>query len=288
MSDIEDLGKENFDLPNYGEPTTASSGVGVKVRKRNKKGNSKDGNDNPENSIFQWVKAEGEREGDEIKKNVDSFNPEKHSVYLKTWGCTHNSSDSEYMAGILKNVGYSITSDREKADLWILNSCTVKSPSEDHFRNEIESGKKSEKSLIVAGCVPQGKPDSEYLSGLSVIGVQQIDRVAEVAEQALQGNSVRMLGAKRENGRKLAGPKLDLPKVRRNPFVEIIPINSGCLNRCTYCKTKHARGDLASYPVEEIVSRASQAFSQGVVEIWLTSEDTGAYGRDTGDRESVV
>jgi hypothetical protein len=42
---------------------------------------------------------------------------------------------------------------------------------------------------------------------------------------------------------------LILPKVRRNPLVEIIPINSGCLNHCTYCKTKHARGALASYSI---------------------------------------
>ena len=48
------------------------------------------------------------------------------------------------------------------------------------------------------------------------------------------------------------------------------------------CKTKHARGELGSYPIEDIVARAKQSFKEGVVEIWLTSEDTGAYGRDIG------
>jgi threonylcarbamoyladenosine tRNA methylthiotransferase CDKAL1 len=64
------------------------------------------------------------------------------------------------------------------------------------------------------------------------------------------------------------GARLDLPKIRKNNLVgraivsstltfqiEIIPINTGCLNQCTYCKTKHARGDLGSYPPEEIVER---------------------------------
>ena len=55
-----------------------------------------------------------------------------------------------------------------------------------------------------------------------------------------------------------------------------------CLNHCTYCKTKHSRGNLASYYPHEIISRAIQAFEEGVVELWLTSEDTGAYGRDIG------
>lgn len=70
--------------------------------------------------------------------------------------------------------------------------------------------------------------------------------------------------------------------MRRNPLIEIIPINTGCLNECTYCKTKHARGNLGSYHVEDIVLRAQTAFAEGVKELWITSEDTGAYGRDIG------
>ena len=65
----------------------------------------------------------------------------------------------------------------------------------------------------------------------------------------ITGNSVRLLGSKRENGRKLGGAALSLPKIRKNPLIEIIPINTGCLNQCTYCKTKHARGDLGSYSI---------------------------------------
>ena len=50
-------------------------------------------------------------------------------------------------------------------------------------------------------------------------------------------------------------PSLDLPKVRRNALIEIIPISTGCLGACTYCKTKHARGHLGSYYPEVIVDR---------------------------------
>lgn len=130
--------------------------------------------------------------------------------------------------------------------------------------------------------MPQGAPKTGFLKGLSVIGVQQIDRVVEVVEETLKGNTVRFLGQKKEAGKKIGGASLALPKVRRNPLIEIIAISTGCLNQCTYCKTKHARGQLGSYPPEEIVERAKQAFEEGVVELWLTSEDTGAYGRDIG------
>ncbi|XP_055858703.1 threonylcarbamoyladenosine tRNA methylthiotransferase [Episyrphus balteatus] len=214
------------------------------------------------------------------KKIHESVIPGTQTVFVKTWGCAHNNSDSEYMAGQLAAYGYNLTNNKENADLWLLNSCTVKNPSEDTFRNEIESGMKNGKHVVVAGCVPQGAPKSEYLDGMSVIGVQQIDRVVEVVEETLKGHSVRLLQNKKVNGKRVAGAKLALPKVRKNPLIEIIAINSGCLNQCTYCKTKHARGDLASYPIDEIVERAKQAFDEGCCEIWLTSEDTGAYGRD--------
>ncbi|XP_058064869.1 threonylcarbamoyladenosine tRNA methylthiotransferase [Anopheles bellator] len=213
---------------------------------------------------------------------LDSVIPETQTIYMKTWGCAHNTSDSEYMAGQLAKYGYNLTTSKNNADLWVLNSCTVKNPSEDTFRNEIEAAHRAGKHVVVAGCVPQAAPRSDYLRGLSVVGVQQIDRVAEVVEETLKGHSVRLLQAKKVNGRKVAGPSLSLPKVRKNQFIEVIPINSGCLNACTYCKTKFARADLVSYPVQEIVDRAVQVFEEGVCEIWLTSEDTGTYGRDIG------
>ena len=107
--------------------------------------------------------------------------------------------------------------------------------------------------MIVAGCVPQGDQKSSAWDGLSVIGVQQIDRVVEVVEEALRGSTVHLF-----RNTKKDRPGLDLPKVRRNRWIEIVPINTGCLNQCTYCKTKHARGVLNSWPVDEICGRVDQ------------------------------
>ncbi|KAI9333664.1 hypothetical protein BDR26DRAFT_840175 [Obelidium mucronatum] len=274
-------------------------------------------------------KEEEEEEDDEDSKNAASlllaqgstephFLPGNAKVWVKTMGCSHNVSDGEYMAGLLSSQGYSVLfedSKKDQADLWLLNSCTVKGPSELTFINDIKKGMDAGKKVVVAGCVPQasgtvggsigrGKGKGREWDGLSVVGVQQIDRVVEVVEETLKGNVIRltkdkkvevsvdgedtmtgeMEGVQRSSGkkRKAGGAKLDLPKVRRNPFVEIIPINTGCLNQCTYCKTKHARGDLGSYSPEEIWERCESVIHEGVKEIWLTSEDTGAYGRDIG------
>lgn len=230
--------------------------------------------------VSRAIEVRNEKDDVAEKPVLESVIPGTQRIYMKTWGCAHNSSDSEYMAGQLASYGYGITTDKAEANLWLLNSCTVKNPSEDTFRNEILAAEKMGKHVVLAGCVPQAAPKSEYMQGLSIVGVQQLDRVTEVVEETLKGHSVRLLQPKKVNGKKVAGPKLALPKVRKNPLIEIIPINSGCLNACTYCKTKFARADLVSYPVEEIIERATQVFQDGVCEIWLTSEDTGTYGRD--------
>lgn len=84
--------------------------------------------------------------------------------------------------------------------------CTVKSPSQSAMTTLIGKCKTAKKPLVVAGCVPQGSRDLKDLEGISIIGVQQIDRVVEVVEETLKGHEVRLLSRK-------TLPSLDLPKV---------------------------------------------------------------------------
>lgn len=201
--------------------------------------------------------------------------PGNAKIYVKTYGCSHNISDSEYMAGLLQDYGFTMVDSVEEADGCLINSCTVKNPSQEKFINLVGSAQQDGKAVVVAGCVPQGDRNLKGLESVSILGVTQIDRVVEVMEETLKGNTVRLL-AKKEL------PVLDLPKIRKNKLVEIIPLSTGCLGSCTYCKTRHARGKLGSYDPDAIVERARAAVEEGVMEIWLTSEDTGAYGRDIG------
>lgn len=261
MEDIEDLvagGGAGGAPPGFRLPLTA---VGVKPkRSRNR----------PDRS--------GDEKRSLIKDSVASrFSniPGTQTIYIKTFGCSHNQSDSEYMAGQLSAFGYCLSDNPEEADLWLINTCTVKSPSQSAMETLIAKCKSAKRPLVVAGCVPQGSRDIKELEGVSIVGVQQIDRVVEVVEETLKGHEVRLLHRKRL-------PTLDLPKVRKNKFIEILPINVGCLGACTYCKTKHARGHLGSYTIDSLVGRVKTVIADGVREIWLSSEDTGAYGRDIG------
>ncbi|EEY53383.1 CDK5 regulatory subunit-associated protein 1 [Phytophthora infestans T30-4] len=210
--------------------------------------------------------------------DIDSKEPSvpgTQLIWIKTYGCSHNVSDSEYMQGVLASYGYRFTQDPDAAQLWLLNSCTVKDPSQAAFMHLAVKGRKQNKAVVVAGCVPQADRHLKGLEEVSIVGIQQVDRVVEVVEETLKGHTVRLLAKNRL-------PELDLPKIRKNPMVEIIPLSTGCLGACTYCKTRHARGKLGSYTPEAIVSRAQTVINEGVTEIWLSSEDTGAYGIDIG------
>ena len=223
-----------------------------------------------------------DEEGDDVPEILGSSRPGARStvpgvakVHVKTFGCSHNHSDSEFMAGQLGAYGYDLVTDPDDADVWVVNTCTVKNPSQSAMNTVITKGKAQGKKLVIAGCVPQGDRKAKELDNLSLIGVTQIDRIVDVVERTLAGDAVRLLEKK-------PLPSLDLPKVRRNEHVEILPLSTGCLGQCTYCKTKHARGELGSYSPAALVQRVQSAIAEGVSEIWLSSEDTGAYGIDLG------
>lgn len=80
----------------------------------------------------------------------------------------------------------------------------------------IAKGKGAKKPLVVAGCVPQGSRNIKELDGVSIVGVQQIDRVVEIVEETLKGHEVRLLSRK-------TLPALDLPKVHFFLFISCYP-----------------------------------------------------------------
>ena len=193
------------------------------------------------------------------------------SVHILTFGCSINQADSEVMAGLLKEAGFSIVP-RDQADVLIINTCTVKTPTENRFRRILEEVKDSH-HIIIAGCIPQTVP--ETLAGYSLVGTSQINHIVEAVEETINGNNVVMLTEEKN-------PRLNIPKIRKNPVVEIVPIASGCMGSCSYCITRKARGSLLSYDPDQIVSHIRRSVRQGVREVWLTAQDTGCYGKDIG------
>lgn len=192
-------------------------------------------------------------------------------IHFITQGCSANVADSEVMMGILKERGDELVDSADDADVIVLNSCTVKGPTETAFKRKLNELK--DKKVVIAGCIPQAEPRN--YSDYSRIGTYQVKNITKVVDETLQGNTVALL-ERNDEGR------LNLPKVRKNNLVEIVPILQGCLNSCTFCKTKHARGNAISYPIRDIVRHISKSVEEGVREIWLTSQDNAVYGLEFG------
>ncbi len=190
-------------------------------------------------------------------------------IYFETYGCALNQADTETMMGILKKANYEITSSIKNSDLIIINTCTVKGPTDNKLLKRLK--KLPKKPTIIAGCFAQTQYNK--LKGYSLLGTHQIPLIAEVVEETLNKNNIIALT---ENKQDL----LEFPRIKTNKFIEIVPISSGCLGNCTYCLTKQARGELFSYKKDLIIKRIILAVKQGAKEIWLTSQDVGAYGLD--------
>ena len=188
-------------------------------------------------------------------------------VTVETYGCATNQADGEVMAGLLAEHGFSVGAD---GDVLVVNSCTVKTPTENKIRRRLTE--LSGRRVVVAGCIPAGDESIvDDFPDLSFIGTNTQDVVAAV-EAAAGGGRYVNVGS--------GASKICLPRIRRNPIVEIVPILEGCLGSCNYCLVRKARGKLVSYPVDLIVDRGRDAVSDGAREIWLTSQDNGAYGKD--------
>ncbi len=196
-----------------------------------------------------------------------------------TFGCTLNFADTELMSGLLQTAGFDVVgSDAvDSADVVIVNGCSVKHLAEKKFFKAVQRFEDAGKKIIVAGCVAQA--EQEYaktrLASYSIIGTKQLNKIVHVVEETLSGNIVQLLGQDKND-------RLNVPRVRRNPVVGIVPISEGCLGECTYCKSRFARGKLVSYDPDAIVRQVVSDVAEGCKEIWLTSQDCGAYGKDIG------
>ncbi|MBW2983024.1 tRNA (N(6)-L-threonylcarbamoyladenosine(37)-C(2))-methylthiotransferase [Candidatus Woesearchaeota archaeon] len=192
-------------------------------------------------------------------------------VHVQTYGCAQNQSDGEALKGLLEGAGHELSSESE-ADVVVLNSCTVKSNPEQRLFHKIRH---RSKPFVIAGCVPQAEPDNRHFDSLPILGPKSLTRIPEAVDAALAGEAPRFLGDVDEG-------RVTLPTIRTRSHVGIIPLNAGCLSNCSYCKTKHARGRLESYRPSDIERRFGELVDDGVKEVWLTSQDTGAYGVDLG------
>ncbi|OIO62356.1 threonylcarbamoyladenosine tRNA methylthiotransferase [Candidatus Woesearchaeota archaeon CG08_land_8_20_14_0_20_47_9] len=209
----------------------------------------------------------------------------KHCVHIITFGCSANTSSSEIMAGLLREAGFSIVDAAGRADIIVVNTCTVKQRTENRVAALIKRLSGINKMLIVAGCMPEVQAGliRSIAPRAALLGTHHVRDIARLATRLIadenhnpaDGGNSSLTGRRHES-------KLQLPKIRKNTAIAIVQISQGCLGECSYCIVRLARGRLHSYPIKDIVAEVKTALSEGCREIWLTSQDCAAYGIDTG------
>ena len=195
------------------------------------------------------------------------------SVYIKAYGCSANTADAEIAKGVLTEKGYRMVNSPSTSDLNMLVTCIVKTPTEQKITKQIQQLSSTGTPLIVAGCMPKAMRDHVEAAAphASMVGPDDLSRVVEAVAKTLKGERVVYVDGAPTN-------RTCLPRVRVNKLVHIAPVCTGCLGNCSYCIVKYARGRLHSFPAEDIVQDVEAAVRDGCREVWVTAEDTAAYG----------
>lgn len=201
----------------------------------------------------------------------------RKKVYVEGHGCSASLADTEILQGLIEHGGYELVEDQLAADVSVLVTCSVKSVTEERMISRIRDiSQNGARRLIVAGCLPKADPAKikSINPALSMIGPGNLDQIVPTINDALSGKRTIALESS-----KLV--KLGMPRSRMNKVVGIVEISSGCQSGCTFCQVKLVKGNVFSYPEDQIVDEVRNMIAHGSKEIWLTSTDNAAYGRDS-------
>jgi len=194
-------------------------------------------------------------------------------VYFKTFGCRTNLYDSQVMMSALKN--YDITQDESKADIVVVNSCTVTNGADTHVRTYIKHiEKNSDAKIYLTGCGAHTKGEK----------LLQENRVAGVFGQS-EKEKVDTLLSREEPFYEL-GDLNHIDNMVVDDFIgksrAFIKIQEGCDFRCSYCIIPYVRGDARSMSQERILQQITRLAANGFGEFILTGTNVGSYGHRVG------
>lgn len=203
-------------------------------------------------------------------------------LYLETFGCQMNVSDSEKIASMLGEIGYSLTESHEEADLIILNTCSIRAKAEQKLYSLLgrfrELKKRNERLIVgVGGCVAQ-KEGRRLLRKVPfvniVFGTHNLHLVADMVSAAEQGHRLVHVDFIDNDTRLDLFPKADAG----GAVARFVTIMQGCDNYCTYCIVPYVRGREISRRSEDILDEIRTMAANGTREVTLLGQNVNSYG----------
>ncbi len=205
-------------------------------------------------------------------------------AFVHTYGCQGNVADSERIKGLLVLMGYTMTEEKEEADLILYNTCAIREHAEDRVFGNIGAIKKLKQSnpnLIIAlcGCMMQQEHIREKLYKSYpyvdiVFGTHNQYMIPEIFKKYLTRGK-RVFSDMTETNPVAEG----IPAVRDNSAKAWLPIMYGCDNFCTYCVVPYVRGRERSRKPEDILAEFKQIVAEGYKDITLLGQNVNSYGK---------
>ena len=199
-------------------------------------------------------------------------------VYIETMGCQMNKSDAERMFGMLEYLDYERTDEPKKADLLIVNTCSIRKLSEDKAYSQIGvwgKWKKNRPNIKIAfsGCVAQQVKEDLFKRAPYVdlvLGTQRLYELPELLKRVEEGERVCSCD-------ETPYAEKDC-KINRVKSVNAwVPIMEGCNNFCSYCIVPYTRGRERSRDFKNIMTEVKKALSEGFKEITLLGQNVDSY-----------
>jgi len=203
------------------------------------------------------------------------------SVAFHTLGCKVNQYETEAIKEMFSDEGYEVVTFDQKADVYIINTCTVTNMADKKSRQMISKAKKinSKSIIVVIGCYAQiaGEKILEIEGVNLVIGSDRKNEIVKLVEQCLHDNTkINVV----DNIRKIT--KFENLSVRNNTDKTrgYIKIQDGCNQYCSYCIIPYTRGPIRSRNIKNIVDEVNKLVDNGYKEVVLTGIHVASYGKD--------
>lgn len=215
---------------------------------------------------------------------IDNIGNDKKYLIL-TYGCQMNVHDSEHIAGIMDDLGYTSTLEMDEADVIIVNTCAIRENAHNKAEGmlgrikHLKEEKNDEVVVIFCGCMAQEeglvKKINKYKWLDIICGTHNYHKIPEYLWEYYQKHDkVREVYS-------IEGNVIEnIPVKRDNKYTAWVNIQYGCDKFCTYCIVPYTRGKQRSRRPEDIIMEVRELYNNGYQEVTLLGQNVNAYGKD--------
>lgn len=205
----------------------------------------------------------------------------ERTVAFYTLGCKVNQYETNAMEQQFIQNNYKIVDNTEKADIYVINTCTVTNMADRKSRQMLRRVKEINQSavIVVCGCYAQvAKTELEQIPEVDIIlGINEKNKIVQIVEEYLasKNNIIEVADVSKQKEFLDFG---DVTYTEKNRAV--IKVQDGCNMFCSYCLIPYARGRIRSRKIENVVSEIKKIAKQGIKEVVITGIHVASYGKD--------